>query len=162
MTGYELLKNELISRGYHVSKINANEEFIKSIITILSDETVRNDIDLAAEEHKKALKAREEAENYYFSANKRMYEINERQRELDEQERLLDEKTREINQKYEALKETETAEARDKIRLYTMFMSDLPRYTDSDVKSVIYSMGAILSGQAVQFSSDSKGVKNHE
>lgn len=155
MTGYELLKNELISRGYHVSKINANEEFIKSIITILSDETVRNDIDLAAEEHQKALKAREEAENYYYSAGKRIHEINERQI-------LLDEKEREINQKYEALKETETAEARDKIRLYTLFMEDLPRYTDSDVKAVIYSMGAILSGQAVQFSSDSKGVKNHE
>lgn len=155
MTGYELLKNELISRGYHVSKINANEEFIKSIITILSDETVRNDIDLAAEEHKKALKAREEAEGYFYSACRKMNEINARQI-------LLDEKEKEINQKYEALNETETAEARDKIRLYTMFMSDLPRYTDSDVKSVIYSMGAILSGQAVQFSSDSKGVKNHE
>ena len=37
MTGYEMLKAELMARGFHQTKVNQNEEFIKAIVTILSD-----------------------------------------------------------------------------------------------------------------------------
>ena len=150
-----MLKAELMARGFHQSKVNSNEEFIKAIITILSDENIKNEIDLVTLERKKAEESEEKANRLYLKANNELYEAKNISLKNENKQMLLEEKEKEIDEKlrrfYNMIDEAETAEARDKIRLYQLFLSTLPSYTTADTKAIIYSMGAILSGQNLKF-----------
>ena len=166
MTGYEMLKAELMARGFHQSKVNSNEEFIKAIVTILSDENLKNEIDLVTLERKKAEESREEAQRLYLKANNELYNAKNISLKNENKQMLLEEKEKEIDEKikryYNMIDEAETAEARDKIRLYQLFLSTLPSYTNANTNAIIYSMGAILSGQTLKFNHKKEGEKENE
>lgn len=161
MTGFEMLKAELMARGFHQSKVNANEEFIKAIVTILSDENIKNDIDIVTIERKKAEEKANRAESYYYQAENALIEAKKiklqnenRQTFLDDKEKIIDKK---LSDFINMINAAETPEARDKIRLYNLFISNLPSSTSQNNNAVIYSMGAILSGQNIKFSEKKKG-----
>ena len=67
-----------------------------------------------------------------------MREIEEKRKDLEQMQQSLD----------EAL-QVETPEAKDRVRLYQLFMNDLPENTSSNQNAVIYGAAAILSGQTV-------------
>lgn len=155
MTGIELVKAELISKGFTSSKVSMNLNLIEAVITILSDDETRSKIDLASQKLKEA-KEKENKAFYELEAAKHerrdavqiQQEAKRMQQEVSE---MLDDAKATRFEIKRAL-ECETEEARDRVRLLELFKLNLPENCDSNQNALIYSMGAILSGQSVNFS----------
>lgn len=155
MTGIELVKAELISKGFTSSKVSMNLNLIEAVITILSDDETRSKIDLASQKLKEA-KENESKAFYELEAAKQekrdaFLMRQEAERAKQEANEMLDDVKATRFEVKQAL-ECETAEARDRVRLLELFKLNLPENCDSNQNALIYSMGAILSGQSVNFS----------
>ena len=157
MTGIELVKAELASRGFNASKINMNMPLIEAMITILSDADTKSKIDLAEErlndakrEHRIAFQEREDArENLRKAFNERREAERIAKSIADEKEKVIT-----LKQEIDEMLKCETPEARDKMRLLAAFKAHLPEINSKNERSVIYSMGAILSGKELKWEGD--------
>ena len=159
MTGIEALLEELAGKGISKKKALANMNFIETVLTVLSDEETQKQINLVA-------KIRADAEKYYIDAREKLRDAErselraqETLRAAESSRRLGGEMMKQIEEKQKVLEQkqqildkalqVETAEARDRVRMYQLFMNDLPEDTSGNQNAVIYGAAAILSGQTV-------------
>ena len=153
MTGIEaLLENLKVKRGISKQKSAGNMDFIEAVLTELADEETRKQIDLAQKIRTDAENIREDARQKLRKAKKEREEARDRKFEAEIILREIEEKRKDLEQMQQSLDEAlqvETPEAKDRVRLYQLFMNDLPEDTSGNQNAVIYGAAAILSGQTV-------------
>lgn len=153
MTGIEALLESLkVKRGISKQKSAGNMDFIEAVLTELADEETRKQIDLAQKIRTDAENIREDARQKLREAKKEREEARDRKFEAEIILREIEEKRKDLEQMQQSLDEAlqvETPEAKDRVRLYQLFMNDLPENTSSNQNAVIYGAAAILSGQTV-------------
>lgn len=144
-TVYAKFYNQLKKRGYSQQKIKTNADFIIDILDIISD--CDEALKIAMEMCKKKQKAASEKEHEYNKLwNKTEQErsnlyIREKRCEIREK----DIETAQINLR--SLKECETSEARDKVRLMNEFLTlvDVENMNGYQETEYIKALGGILS-----------------
>lgn len=151
-TGIDLLLVELKRKGFTTAKINGNINLIEAVITVLSDEETRKQINLAEKFRDEARQKLSDAEDKERDANRKDWQASEKLNEVTIAERELKDKlqeAKEIKEKIDEALQVETPEARDRVRMYMLFMQGLPKDTSDNQNAVIYGAAAILSGQTV-------------
>lgn len=155
MTGIELLKNQLTLQGFNPSKVNANSALIEAVVSIVANNP-EADIAMSMAKQKIA-----DAENKLYKANEKRNEAAALERDAarkadyareqaEEAKEWNSEAVRNLNENKKVLAEiqeclkVETAEARDKVRLFELFKQNLPKDCKNNQNAIIYSMGAIL------------------
>ena len=149
-SGKKYLIEALKENGFSAAKINSNMSLIEAVLTALSDDSVKNEINLAHEkliqagsEKQEAIRKLNEAAAKEFKAEMMLNEVKNRQEQIEKTRAEIEAMQEELTKALEC----ETAEARDKARLFIMFKQEC---YDPDAlrqeKAYIYGAGAILAG----------------
>lgn len=150
-----MLKEELIRRGYSHSKINTNTDFISDIVSVVSEN--KDEVNAAKLFYERAEKKLQEAAELENEARKHraiatQAEYNAKSHDqnamVSEREAMAAEaRIRDIEKRIE---QTETPEARDRIRLAHMFDKMTERNTCYDNTEYIKGLSAILAGKELE------------
>lgn len=141
MTGYELLKEKL-TEEYNASKVYANESFIKSIIKIMAEnESDRMALEAAEADLQKAKLKEDEARRLSNEAYRNFAEAKRERRKVEERLIEANEKISECKELERNVKECETPEARDKLRLAYVFLN---KVSDCEETPIIKGLSNIL------------------
>ena len=152
MTGYENLVQALRNEGFTPQKIDSNERLINAVIRILSENTdgsvqiatAQKLKDDAQAERVRAFHLREEADRLQRTAERQKRDAEKARDRAEEMEAKAIEHEANARKVMLELAEYETAEARDRARLFALFMESLPANADRSSNAVIYGMGGIL------------------
>lgn len=155
MTGRELLETELRKMGFHPTKIRMNTDLISAVVHVVSENKV--EVNAAVLYYQSAMEAREEAESFEKTARERLRkaETAERAAKSHDQNAMISEREamaaeqrmRDIETRIE---QTETPEARDRIRLARMFEKMTERNTCYDNTAYIKGLAAIMAGKELE------------
>lgn len=121
MTGYELLKAELIQK-YNASKVSSNEGFIRTIITLLSEGDDKIALDVADQMKKEAEQTLRENQRVLDQIKEERRTISKKEVQIHCDLEKIQEERQQIELAQGTLSECETPEGRDKIRLANFFM----------------------------------------
>lgn len=152
MTGYENLVQVLRYEGFTPQKIDSNERLIMAVIRILSENS-DGSVQIAAAqklkddaqgERVRAFHLREEAERLQRTAERQKRDAEEARDRAEETKAETTRRALRIKELLNEIAQYETAEARDRARLFALFMESLPKNADRGSNAVIYGMGGIL------------------
>lgn len=155
MTGIELLETELRKMGFHPSKIRMNMELISAVVHVVSEN--KDEVNAAVLYCQSAMEELKKAQSFEKTARERLHiaEAAERAAKSHEQDAMISEREamaaeqrmRDIETRIE---QTETPEARDRIRLAHLFDKMTDRKTCYDNTAYIKGLSEIMAGKELE------------
>ena len=143
MTGMELLKKELVARG--ATKVQIESKILPLIVEVIAGApdgtytTIENEKEQAAQMVRDARLLRAQAQNRWEAVEK---ERREHQKQFDADNAY-------ISAFNDSLKDCETAEGRDRMRIAQLYINSVSIDTKYDNTAFIVGLGAILSGGSI-------------
>ena len=143
MSGYDLLKQELLSKGYTKQQVDAS--IVKGVLEVLAGESGSAIMDL-----KELTKEREELlrqnEDYSQRLRNLKNDFDEIKNEIEQfaQKLYMDQKQY-VDRFFEAIEKCETPEQRDRLKLAQMYVNSVNVDTKYDNTAFIIGFASILS-----------------
>lgn len=146
MNGLEYLKNELKQRGFYSNQ--SNSKIVAATLDILTN---------SGDKYTKMAEKDKEATELYSHYERLLARYEATRSEVKVKWEMLDEYVKEFNQ---SIKECETAEGRDRLKLAQMYVNSVTVDTCYDRTAFIIGLASVLSGGNIAAINSLRAINN--